>query len=1254
MSYLDGGTSSGGGYLGSQSGAKIRVAAPLTPPEEEERHGLTGLLHNAWDDVVGVASGVGQLAGMGVSDLGQLVENGLEAVHLNSVDAADKAEAASPAGEFNFDDVVKNLPHAVAHDYATRYGGLNPFDKDGVNLTGGDKSFGSQLYANPLSFLTDALTLATGGGALAAKGAGISARAAEGASLAAEATDALDAASAVSGVGEAAEAGGGATRVLDTASKVGNATLAPTALKTPSLAERIIGTPKMAFDPATKRIVEIGGYSKNPVTRFKNQGVMEKLFTKRLDPSSLDSDFARVYAEEAAKSGVDGLSVTRQLTPNAALRNARKVADMLYGSSKSKSYDERNAFMRETHTAMAPLMKETEGDTATAYRHVVEAGPVTAYDNTLDPSLIHQLPDAPVGELPAPTREAALAAEPAIRTGLTGRFAGRFDIRVKHGGAAKGDTLDTLGIRIADDRALTDPQAVLDEAAQSLGGQVVGTKFVTNDYGEIYNQAHIAMPDGTVAEVQMVPLEARSAMNSSSAVRAAVRKMEAEGASPQDLLDAKSFAADKWERVRDQIKFEQTGTEAPAARRTIHDMGDIQARHYEDELIRDGQMNPADAWRNRFKTQQIRDLQARGIEPHYNVATGEYDEVRPVSELNAERIARGEAAPAYVPMVDQTRLKMGDLLVKQTRLNGALAGKDKNLLHNTGDLIARDLQVKDVELATAMRASRAISYKHNANVVTHLIKQMGRPVDPANPVLFDGEVLMAPKLIFGFSKARTAVDDTALAKIGMVDEFTDGMRSTFEGIMGDSEDTLAAAREGNMEVFAVPRAAADRIQQHASANLGKGVRTFYQSPMQMWKNMVLVGSPKWIENNIIGSAIFSKMQGAKWSDVLRQLDPHFKQSLIDVIGPEAEEAVAGGGFTGAQFDVKLGSATSDSLVARATQRLSESAVAKPFHKYADLVRNVQAETENAFRRAGMAKGLERQAILNNVEGATHSFWTSKSTFETIAKAGADDKMVLKAAKEMNEFANDYTALTPFEANIVKPYIAPFYSFYKHSAKLLLTLPYKHPEVYTAMAALDAVGDQMVNDENLPGWMRGNVIPENGRWTSTASMNPFNVLTQPGSAMLNPLLKVAVEQGTGRSMFNGQQFTDRNTVTPYGSDQGFKIDPSTGQVVAVDKTAPSILEHLLQQIPQYEIARNVASGGHPYDTSTLLDALKGNAQEYATTGPDGQPLTGGENASNQLAKFLGYPSFPYDQQARQDRLSEQQQQVIEELLARAGR
>ena len=704
-----------------------------------------------------------------------------------------------------------------------------------------------------------------------------------------------------------------------------------------------------------------------------------------------------------------------------------------------------------------------------------------------------------------------------------------------------------------------------------------------------------------------------------------------------------AYLQDKWQGARDRAASQQTGEAIPPTRQSINALNDVQSK-LEEQLIKDGDLSLASAWENRFKAQQIAEL---GDSPIELDAGGNIKGVKSVKQLNAERLERGESAPAYIPIINAESVKPGDWLIKKFSLGRG--GKDVHLKHNSGELIKDDLYLKDAEKALNLRAMKATSIKHHAEVVDGLVKKMGRRIEPdenGNYPISDDEVLVVPKLINRQAMQRMQVNDAAIAASGLDEAaFSDVMASTAQRLMNQNIDELGdIAAE---DVYAMPKFVAQRLQDHSKMNLGKNVQTFYGKPMQMWRNMVLLGSPKWLQNNLIGSSIFLKMQGGRLSDVVRQISPKFRQALKDVIGDEAEGAVANSGFVGSTFNTHLGGIVDESGVARAAQKLGQSKVVTPFRKYGDFIKGIQGGMENAFRRAGMVKALEREAVEANIKGASRRFWTSKASMEQIARSGADENIVLRAAKEMNEFANDYTALSPFEANIIRPYLSPFYAFYKHSAKLLLTLPYKHPEVYVALANLEKVTDSMIDDETLPEWAQGNVIPDgHGGFNTVGAMNPFSAISQGVggvSQSFNPLLKVAFEQGTGRNSFTGQPFTDANVERPYGSDKGFRIDPVTGAITPEDKTTPDILEHLLQQIPQYNLAKQQFAGGKTYDTSSLLQAIKGQAALPENL----DPATGKDyNEVNVLAKWLS----PFGEYTPSPSSAEYQQAQLEQVLA----
>ena len=144
----------------------------------------------------------------------------------------------------------------------------------------------------------------------------------------------------------------------------------------------------------------------------------------------------------------------------------------------------------------------------------------------------------------------------------------------------------------------------------------------------------------------------------------------------------------------------------------------------------------------------------------------------------------------------------------------------------------------------------------------------------------------------------------------------------------------------------------------------------------------------------------------------------------------------------------------------------------------------------------------------------------------------------------------------------------------------------------------------------------------------------------------------MEQATGRSSFTDQAFTDANTVEPFGSEQQWRIikddQGNPVNVVPIDKTAPGLLEHVLQQIPQYSTLKNILAGGKTYDTSSVVDAFRGDALMKDSAGLPVKEYNTGE----QLAQLAGYSTTQFDLGAYQQRLQEERALALEQAIKRA--
>jgi hypothetical protein len=474
--------------------------------------------------------------------------------------------------------------------------------------------------------------------------------------------------------------------------------------------------------------------------------------------------------------------------------------------------------------------------------------------------------------------------------------------------------------------------------------------------------------------------------------------------------------------------------------------------------------------------------------------------------------------------------------------------------------------------------------------------------------------------------------------------------------------------KNGVELWAVPKVVMNRIEASVSPRLGMKTRLAWDTPLQTWRALVLQGSPRWVINNVIGNFIFLKMQGGRLSDVLRQMNPRYRAKLDLVIGKQQLPAVTQGlvdslptTHLGIAAETKVGRAYT-AIGQSGPVRMSRALVGEPMKRLNNAI-------EDAFRRASYLTAAERTAVQAGVKQAARRFWTSKNSLDTVARVGIDEKLAMKAIDEMNYFMNDYSFLTPFGRQIMRRFLVPFWSFYRHVGKLLLTFPVTHPARAQVLGWLTQTAEEMSQEFGpMPEWATGAVPlgpgnePGETRFLSTAGPNPFSGFARQFNAasMLAPPWKVLIEQSMGRSTLTGRAFSDPQVITPFGSDRNYRViqrPDGSYTTKPVDRVAPSLIEHLLQQVPQYELAKDVIAGGRTYDTSSLYDVIRARMDEDAIGGVIRDPATGQAryptDIPQRILSFGGLSTFDINQVEEGIRQREESLMAIRSYLRRIG-
>src|SRR5262249_34269315 len=150
-----------------------------------------------------------------------------------------------------------------------------------------------------------------------------------------------------------------------------------------------------------------------------------------------------------------------------------------------------------------------------------------------------------------------------------------------------------------------------------------------------------------------------------------------------------------------------------------------------------------------------------------------------------------------------------------------------------------------------------------------------------------------------------------------------------------------------------------------------------------------------------------------------------------------------GFHAGYEYQTKLGSAA-QSTAGRFAEATANSTPITMLRRARDFMGRLNGGIEGAFRKASYLKGGDQATSTATLRRTGMSFWNSKQRLEEIALHGVEPKIAEAAATEMNRFFGDFSKMSPVEKNVIRPYIAPFWGWYRHVARLVLTLPFEYP------------------------------------------------------------------------------------------------------------------------------------------------------------------------------------------------------------------
>jgi len=644
----------------------------------------------------------------------------------------------------------------------------------------------------------------------------------------------------------------------------------------------------------------------------------------------------------------------------------------------------------------------------------------------------------------------------------------------------------------------------------------------------------------------------------------------------------------------------------------------------------------------------------------FDEATNAFEGGPSVAELDDAFRAANEPSPTYFPFIDPEKAKASDFFISKQLRGANIYARDPHLGRMKGIRLIEGSYERNPMEAYVRRAARGVRAQETYNTFAQMTQRFGRPIASSEDVP-PGFTVVAPDLLFLQARSSAKFGDLLDDLLSRGIDQDSALAQAIEKVtLKNQEDIARLLETGGVKMWAVPKVVTDRLNDAAkyAGFLGGTTRLGYDSVLAGWRGLVLSGSPRWVVNNTLGNSVFAAMQGVKTADVIKLLGANFRKMLggrskilEDLRRLPGFEDVASTGFVGSAVSAyePLRPALEATAAGRALRAVGESRPLAAAKRFGQGMRTLNAAVEDAFRQASFLTAAERQAGRGAITRLGRSFMRSDERMARIMADGFTPAKGAAALQEVNRFFGDYAALGPFERHVIRRWLVPFWSFYKHQGKLLLTFPFESPIRAQVMQGFADVNREMLAAYGpVPDWLEGAIPfgPPGAQvpFYSSVGPNPFNASFQDPFTMLSPVLKMAWEQAKGRSSFTGQPFSDPNIVRPFGSDQAYRIvRDEAGNVAGVEPVAdprPGIGWQALQQIPQFNALASAIAGGKAYDTApfTAIPGEEGGAR-YPT------------DVLAQALKISGLGTTPYDIAAFQQRLDQERQAALTQALSR---
>jgi hypothetical protein len=369
------------------------------------------------------------------------------------------------------------------------------------------------------------------------------------------------------------------------------------------------------------------------------------------------------------------------------------------------------------------------------------------------------------------------------------------------------------------------------------------------------------------------------------------------------------------------------------------------------------------------------------------------------------------------------------------------------------------------------------------------------------------------------------------------------------------------AIEGDGPWGLMPKAAADRIQEHLNTMGRTTLEQGIQASSSLFRKTVLSTSPTWLWGNVAEAGLRSAIAGAgplsyrHGIRVLKQLEKE-NPELAQIV---AHRVAGGGHFSSAVRQQVFKSAeqfhgTKLYPLARAIEKAGKTPgpreIAGAWHQWSSHVFRFNSKMEQKFQTAMFGKALKRDGM-KAIEDAVNGMKGTESQ--------------VRLGRMVDDMYGQYSKWSPSTRYAIATY-TPFLSWWLAAAKFVFhVLPRDHPVTTALLASANVATEKWRREQKIElnqlglkaGFLAGTVPGKGGTHTNIARFSPFGAFTSPSDIATTILPQIsAVSAAAKGTDWKGHQYkTGKEGLVGFGNELAGAYVPGFQRYQSAKKYGP---------------------------------------------------------------------------------------------------